>query len=198
MVATVEQRGPENVRVVNLNFPGGYGPFIVGADNEPERATYGGSIYGIVPPATPTDFVTLQGAAGKTIRLKSAIIAGTATAAANILINLIRRSAVNTAGTQTTVVGQSHDSSDPAASAVFKYATANPTGLGAGVTLHQARLNLAPAANGSVDRLMWQFTWQNDKAPLLRSASEFFAINLNGAAFPGGGALDVDLLWTEE
>ena len=69
---------------------------------------------------------------------------------------------------------------------------------GAGTMLDGCRLNLAPAANGSIDRFMFQYTWQNDKAPNLRGVAEFIGIGLNGTSMPAGGALDVALVWSEE
>lgn len=177
----------------------GNGPFIPGADNEPETATFGATLYGITPVATPTDFLLLKGAANKVVRVKEIIISGSATAASNILVNLIRRSADNTGGTRNGVSAAAHDTNDGAAAAsLFQY-TANASGLGTQVAvIHSARLNLAPAANGSIDRITWQWSWKNEKAVVLRGASDFIAINLGGAAWPAGGALDVDLTWTEE
>jgi len=196
MPAKVSAR--DGMQVLSLNGDGNP-PFTNGADNEPQRATFGAAITNITPAATPTDFLTIAGAAGKIIRVKSLMLAGVATSASNILIDLIRRSAANTGGTTVPITGRSHDTADGAASAVLAYYTANPSGLGTAVgTLHSARLNLAPAANGSIDRLQWQFTWVNDKAIVLRRATDILAINLKGAAWPAGGALDIDLEWTEE
>lgn len=196
MPATVTSR--DGIQVLSLNGDGNP-PFTNGADNEPQRATFGATISAIVPPATPTDLLTIRGAAGEVVRIKSIVIAGTATSATNIIVDMIRRSAANTGGTTVPITGRSHDLADGAANATVAYYTANASGLGTAVgTLHSARLNLAPAANGSIDRIQWQFTWVNDKAIVLRGATDILAINLRGAAWPAGGALDIDLEWTEE
>jgi hypothetical protein len=168
-------------------------------DSEPQRATYGLFVAGLAPAATPTDVIVLQGSATKVIRLKSIMIAGTATAAANVIAYLIRRSTANTGGTSTTPAGVLRDTGSDAVTATVRQYSANPSGLGTAVgTIDGGRLNLAPAANGSIDRLLFQYTWQMDQAMVLRGASEFLALNFNGAAWPAGGVLDISLMWTEE
>ncbi len=90
------------------------------------------------------------------------------------------------------------DTTDPASTAsLVHYATAGAT-AGAGAMIDGCRLNLAPAANGSIDRFLFQYTWQNDKAPNLRGVTEFLAVGLGGTSMPAGGALDVALVWSEE
>ena len=169
------------------------------ADNEPTKPTFSATLLGIVPGATPTDLLVIKGAAGKLIRLKEMIISGTATAASNVLFQLIRRSSPNSGGTNNGITPYSHDILDGVSLVTLTQYTANATGLGTAVgTLHGARLNLAPAANGSIDRLLWDWSWKNEKAILLRGASDFVALNLNGVAWPAGGVLDIDLTYTEE
>ena len=41
-------------------------------------------------------------------------------------------------------------------------------------------------------------TWLNDKAPLVRAATESLCVSLNGQSMPAGGAIDIALTWTEE
>lgn len=196
MPATVVARNTEKANYIDLSGSGS-GPFVPQSDNEPERATFGAFLSGIAPPATPTDWLYIQGSS-KVIRLKSLILAGTATAASNVIVNIFRRTAAYTGGTTTAVTTLGHDSNDGSATAAVKYFTVLPTGLGAGVLMHGGRLNLAPAANGSIDRLAFQYSWQNDKAPILRGTSQFLAINFGGIAWPAGGAIDIDMTWTEE
>lgn len=174
------------------------GPLVQSSDNEPERATYGCAVFNVTPAANPTDLIGIVGSATRTIRVKSIIVSGSATSATNIGVYLQKRTAVNTGGTSTAQTIAPHDTADGAATATVPLYTANPTGLGAGSVVHASRLNLAPAANGSIDRIFWQFTWLNDKGLVLRGSNELLMINLGGAAWPAGGALDVDLEWTEE
>lgn len=180
-------------------FPTERSPFIEQTDNEPMRATFGAFITGFTPAATPTDVLLFQGSASKVIRVKSVLLMGTATAASNIIVNLIRRSAANTGGTAVAVPAVTRDSTNDVATCTVNRYTANPSALGTAVgTIDGGRLNLAPAANGSIDRLFFQYAWQMEQAFVLRGTSEFLAINLGGAAWPSGGALDISLAWTEE
>lgn len=173
------------------------------SDNDPMRAAYAAFISGISPAATPTDVVTIQGSPTKIIRVRSLVFTGTATTASNIIINTIRRSSANTGGTSTTKPLVPRDQNDDAATAVISVYTANPTGLGtqiggASAITDGGRLNIAPAANGAIDRMSLQYSWMNDKAPILRGVNDFLCINLGGAAWPAGGLLDVNIVLTED
>lgn len=175
------------------------GAFVQISDNEGMRATYGTFIGGYAPPATPTDILTIRGTASKLVRIKGIYMSGTATAAANIQIKLIRRSAANTGGTSASAGAVPHDVSDDASAAVTALYSVLPTGLGTAVgTVHGGRLNLAPAANGSIDRLWLDFGWRNEKGIILSGTTDILALNLGGAAWPAGGLLDIDLCWSEE
>lgn len=167
------------------------------SDNDPLRATYAAFIPSFAPAATPTDIMQLTGSASKTIRLRLITVTGTATAASNIILNLVRRSTLSTgAGSTPTVV--TRDSADDAPSATLQTFSANPTlGTSAGI-FDGGRLNIAPAANGSIDRLIFQYSWYNDKAPVLRTANDAICLNLGGAAWPSGGVLDVSFVWSED
>lgn len=170
---------------------------IPAADNEPERCTYGGGVLNFTLAATPTDILTIQGAAGKIIRIKSIIINGNSATLAAYPISLIRRSTAHTGGTSTVIVAGKHDTSDPNSAAVIRYFTANAAPVGTTVaTLHVGRVIAASASN--LDRLPFQYAWQNDKAILLNGAAEFLAINMGGTALAGATTMDVDVLWTEE
>ncbi len=174
------------------------GAFVPISDIEPMRATFGAFSGNFVPAANATDVLQLIGSATKLIRLKAIYISGTATAAANIIVNIIQRSALNTGGTPVAITPGQHDANDDAAAATLQYFTANPTGLGAGKTIRGGRLNLAPAANGAIDRLLFDWSWHNDKSPLLLTAAQSICVNLGGAAVPAGGSLDISCEWTEE
>ena len=185
----------------SMSFADPLGPYRVrGADNEPERPTYRACKYGMAPGGAVSDLVLLIGATDKVIRLKQISIGGVATAATNVRIDLIKRSAVDTGGTPAAWTAVPADSQDPASSAIIRdYAGGTPAGLGTAVgTFDNIRINLGPASAGSADRAYFQYTWQNDKAIVLRGASECIALNLAGAALPAGGAVDVQFTWTEE
>ena len=180
------------------DFPGGGTYFIPAADSEPHRNTYRAFAYDLAPTGAVNDLVVLGGSATRVIRLKSVILSGTATSATNVGVYIFRRTAAYTGGTATNITRTSADTDDPASTAsLVHYAVAGAT-AGAGTMMDGCRLNLAPAANGSIDRPMLQYTWQNDKAGVLRGVTQFFGIGLNGATMPAGGRLDVSLTWTEE
>jgi len=184
-----------------LDLGDGSGSRLLVADNEPSRATYTLFIKNYTPPATPTDILTITPLAGRIARVKSLIITGTATAASNIIVQLFKRSTANTGGTSATKLGVARDSNNDLEQASVQLYSANPTALGTAINgnpMDGGRLNIAPAANGSIDRLVFQYSWLNDQANILRPNGENLALNLGGAAWPAGGALDMQLMWTEE
>lgn len=179
------------------------------ADNDPLRATYSCWIPGYTPPATPGDIVEIRGAAGKITRIRQIVLSGTATAASNILVGLIVRSAANTQTLNAAVPLITRDPNHDAATSTVKTASANPSAVGATARgagyLNGTRLNLAPAANGGIDRNFYQFSWLNDKAPMLQGANDCLYISLasstsslTGPAWPSGGVLDIDITLSEE
>ncbi|CAB4126147.1 hypothetical protein UFOVP68_10 [uncultured Caudovirales phage] len=174
------------------------GAFIPISDIEPTRATFGGFSGSFTPAALATDVFQLIGSATKLIRLKAIYISGTSTTASNIIVNIILRTAANTGGTAVAITPGRHDSNDDAVSATLQSFSANPSGLGAGATIRGGRLNLAPAANGAIDRLLFDWSWHNDKSPILQSAAQSVVVNLGGAAVPVGASLDISCEWTEE
>lgn len=188
----------DGTRYLQVDDPAGQ--FLVPlADNEPERNTYRAFLFALAPTGAVQDVLQLAGVTGKVIRLKSVIVSGTATAATNIGLYLFKRTALSTGGTPTAVTKVASDTADPAASAVLNhYAAGSATTPGAGGMIDGCRLNLAPAANGGIDRFLFQYTWLNDKAPLVRAATESLCVSLNGQSMPAGGAIDIALTWTEE
>jgi hypothetical protein len=190
-------------------FQGAPGTRVPVADNDPTRATYSCFIPAFVPAATPGDFLEIRGAAGKLTRIRQIVLTGTATAASNILLALIRRSAPDTIALNAATPLIPRDPAHDAALTTIKTASANPsavgaTALGAGFA-DGGRLNLAPAANGGIDRLAFQLSWLNDRALTLNGANDCLYISLaattsavSGPAWPAGGALDIAIWLTEE
>jgi len=188
----------DGIRSLAVVVGGGQNYYIPSADNEPERNTYRAFIYNQTFAGTATDLVILGGSANKIIRLKSIIVSGTATSASNIGLYLFKRTAAATGGTSTNITKTASSTTDPAATAsLVHYGTAAPT-VGTGTMLDGGRLNIAPAANGGIDRLILQYTWQNDKAPMCELSTEYLALGMNSVAMPSGGSLDISLAWTEE
>jgi hypothetical protein len=149
-------------------------------------------------PATPTDMVTIQGSATKTIKiLNITLMASQTTAGANSFF-LIRRSAANTGGTASTVSAGSMAAANAGATAVVKFYTVNPTGLGAANgTLDIAYLNTA-APGGAILPYQWILDSNLGQPIILSGTSDFLALNFNGATLPSGLKVALTIEWSEE
>mgnify|MGYP001615091007 FL=1 len=149
--------------------------------------------------ATPTDVVQIQGSATRTCRIKRIKIGGVATAAGNMPVQLIRRSVADSGGgtVLTPVTAGKADINDPAATAVVStIGTANPGSLGTqvGGILRNDRVQMSAASTGvAANDVIWDFSTRFDKACVLRGLADFICINLNGAAIPAGGVLDLEI-----
>jgi len=159
-------------------------------------ATFAIAAMGVTPAATPTDVVTIYGSATKTVRIKSVTVSGLATTAGSMDVSLIRRSAANTEGTASTPTPVAFDTQDAVAAATVSQYSVNPTELGAGHTFATKTLNLGVA--GAAGTITFDFATRNDKAFVLRGATQGVAINFNGLAVPDGGQISYSLEWEED
>lgn len=169
------------------------------------KATYSAAAFAVAPPATPTDFWVVIGAAGKVIRVTRLAIAGRATAATWYRLSLLKYGALFTGGTSSAITAVPHDSADTAASATVKKFSVLPT-VGAtlygaiqddDIPLNAAALTATQPFQGP-PTLLYDFTARNGKAIVLRGAAEYIALNGNGVALPTGIVLDIKVEWTEE
>lgn len=170
---------------------------------EGQRATYRYAVLGFTPVATPTAFVVIQGSATKVVRIKRIYVSGVATAAGNMPLIITRRSTAGTLGSAvlTAITGGKHDTNDAAATAVVStVGTANYTTLGtANGQLCVDRIGLAAVGTGVADSpAVYEFATRNDKAIVLRGATDFLTLEGNGAAVPAGGALDIEIETEED
>lgn len=181
------------------DFPAG--SLIPAADNDPVRGAYGFSRVGYTTiAANPTDVFTIQGSASKTIRIRQLQVSGYATAAGSCGLNIIRRSSANSGGTSTVQTAGQRDTADDAPTATLLLYSANPTSLGTSLgVIDGSRMGLVASSGASqVDRLNFQYSWLNEKAPTLRGVNDFIALNFGGNALPAGTVLDIAAWWTEE
>lgn len=147
--------------------------------------------------ATPTDALIIQGSATKTVRVKRIKITGQATAQGAMPVQLVRRSTAGTLGSAvlTALTAAKHDTGDATATAVVStVGTANygTVGTTAG-TLEVGRLGMSALATGTAgdgQSVVWDYSTRMDKAMVLRGATDFLAVNFNGAAIPSGGVVD--------
>ena len=186
----------------NGNAPqsaGNDGTILAISTNSP-KATFKYTAIDITPVATATDVLVLKGSASKIVRVTRACILGSATAASIYDLYLVKRSTVNTGGTSTAPTPTSSDSADAAATATLALYTANPSALGTGSTLEATKVYLpagaTPASAGAVREYF--FGTRNDKAPVLRGATESIAFNFAGQAVPAGASLYMVIEWTED
>lgn len=164
------------------------------------RQTYSAAVTALSPASSATDFITLTGAAGKTIRLTRAECSGISTANATATVNAVIRSTANSAGTSSAMTAVPHDSGNAAASGTALSYTANPTtGTLVGI-IRSGKLttNTAATSTVAVSPLVWTFGEADQQEVALRGTGEVFALNANGASFTSGASLNCSITWTEE
>jgi hypothetical protein len=169
---------------------------IAAHNSEGTKATYSCGVIGYAAYATPTDLLTLVGSGTKVVRVTRVAVSAFATAAITEALQLIKRTAANTGGTASQPSIAQHDSNDGVPTAVVNLYSVVPSGLGAGVNVRAQEINLgATGAGGSV---IWDFTVRNGKGIVLRGVAQCLALNWDGAAWPSGGTMAIDVEWTEE
>lgn len=166
-------------------------------------ATYHAGVVGFTPAASATDFVTLVGSATSVVRVKSLECTGTSTANGSTGVRVVRRTTADTGGTAVAMPVFQSDTTDPTASAVASYWTANAATLGTLVANSMFRAGILSTVNPSTvtvestPMLSWNFGGNNDKEIVLRGVAQVLALNANATSFASGAALTCDLEWTE-
>lgn len=195
---------------------------VILADPDPRYAPYGwanpppvriagpGMTYTLCIPslslaATATDFFVIAAGASKLIRLERLRISGSATAAAMITIDGIKRTALNSGGTSTAQGGftANHNVTNITTTATAITYTANPASLGAGNRVARRANWFIPAVGTPAlnDELVWDWGPPWGEEVVLRGDSpnvERFALNFGGAAVPAGLSLNLWLTYAEE
>jgi hypothetical protein len=152
--------------------------------------------------ANPTDVACIWGSATKTIRVTHLRVYASATTAGQMIMQIVKRSAVNSGGTFTATTIVPHDTLVTSVSATNTIYTANPTTLGATVgSVETAILDFgAGAAGPPFDR---QFGADNDEPIVLRGIGQGLCIDLSGGVIPSGTApgspiFSFSAIYTEE
>ena len=170
------------------------------------QATYSASSGAFASALLATDIFTISGSATKTVKIQRIILTADQTTASVVVVNLVKRSALDTAGTSTTLTAVPYSSASAAATAVVKSYTANPTALGASVgNVSSDKLVITNStggglANQSAGGLRYEWSWGdgNQTQPIvLLTAAENLAINLGGVTVVGG-SFNIVVEWTEE
>lgn len=141
-----------------------------------------------IPPATPTDMITIVGSSTKTIRIKRIILTPSQTTLGRNRIFITKRSSDNVGGTFTNSTIVPTNSTFPLPTANIRQYTVNPTLLGNTVGNVRADLVLTPALTSvvnSIYELDFTNNGVNNGIDLIGS-NEILSVNLNGVALPAG------------
>lgn len=168
-------------------------------DQEKNLPTYRASTAagGIALVASATDVAILPGNATNTVYVTKIIISGVETTAGQVLVNVIKRSAANTAGSSAAMTAVPLDSADAAASSAPLSYTGNPTpGATVGI-VDSSYVPFAPAATGT-SLCTYTFNFgERGKGVKLSGTAQGLAVNMNGVTVTGGNAV-VTFEWREE
>ena len=168
---------------------------------QPSIPTYSASFSGALTATTATDIFTITGSATKTIKILDIFISGIQSTASAAIVNLIKRSTANTAGTSTIPSTIPYDSADASATAVVRAYTTNPTlGTQVGTTPFKTirkEIPTAGFANSDYAPTVFDFSKAPTRPVILRGISEVFAINLASQSI-AGNSFNISITWTEE
>ncbi|HET8911889.1 MAG TPA: hypothetical protein VFN23_10520 [Ktedonobacteraceae bacterium] len=181
-------------------------PIIGPTDGQKATFVFSRSTFAIA--ATPTDIAIINGSSsGKIVRITRIEIDALCTAptASALEVQLIKRTSANSGGTTTgSPAGVAYDSNDGSPTAQVLCYTGNPSGLGtsAGIVRDGKIVPvLSPFTATDFpqhDKLIWDFGNRPEKALVLNSATEGYAINLAGATIPAGLSMGISIEVTEE
>ena len=168
------------------------------SNGESLKATYSVAAAAYAGYASATDIACLVNSTTRIGRLVRVGVSGRATAATAFDILLIKRAALDTGGTPTTLTNGPHDSLDAASSlAAVTYAAA-PTITSTVATLRAQQTILIPAGTAAAyNPVEFLFGVTNDKSILLRQ-NQAACLNMNSVSAPAGMALNIEWKWTEE
>jgi hypothetical protein len=153
------------------------------------------------PPATPSDTAGICGSGTKVIRVFSAKLSGTATAATVSRFVLLKRSTASSpfSVTDTAVA---HDSNDAACTATVGHYTANPASPGTLIGNVRSDFLLLPATGSVASQDVYEgfpdSAYIGMKPVTLRGTGQCLYFNFAGAALPAGSSWSADFTWTEE
>jgi len=178
---------------------------VSGAGLDTGLHTYRAAGTGYAGYATPTDMLTIRGAANKLVLVTAFLMQIQSTAAALQTLYFIRRSTLNTGGTSTQPSAVKFDSASPAAAAqvdlysVIPDALGDSAGtLGIGLVASTTIAN-APSTNNvhTASALLLPGNVGDLRRPITLRENECLCINYNGAALTAGFAATWLVEWAE-
>lgn len=172
------------------------------------RVTYSAGFTGLVPAASATDIVCIAGSASKIVRLREVVLSGSAGTLVTTPILLIRRAAVNTAGTAAGTTANpanaitKRDTQNGTATATLISYTANPTITDSAGTIFAASSLTLPVTSAGTVSAPFRMNFIEDvsnllQSPALRGAAQQICVNLGGVSV-SSGVLNGHIVWTEE
>jgi hypothetical protein len=161
--------------------------------------TYSAALNAITPAATPTDWLTLQGATGVVARLLYLRLQYRATLGAQYRVQARRYSTLFSGGTPVVVTPLTNDSGDPANSCVLQtWAGGLPTIGGTPIAFEDDSINAGVLGTPIwAYRYEYDYTKPNAKAIYIRTAAQYISLWSNAVALPGGSVFDVKIMWSE-
>lgn len=166
--------------------------------------TYSVGVPGYAAYATPTDLMGICGSSTKTIAIFQFFIGIRSTAAASAEVDFVRRSAVDTGGTPSTLTGGRMDSNDPLQTASLTSFGAAPSlgTLNEVVYKNQVSSTVLTGAGGNAS-LINMSTGGSSALPdtgkplTLHGVNDCVYANFAGAALPSGFVASINLRWSE-
>jgi hypothetical protein len=165
------------------------------------KASYRATVIPFSPASTPSDIISINGSATKTIRVLRMTLNCTQTTTGISDWYVLKRSTANTATTPTVVTPTANDSNYDVATATVKRYVTNPSALGTFVG-NYAIVNVlsppvAPAGTSATAYVPYLFDWTNNPI-VLRGADEGLHLNFNDVSRPAGLQVNCIIEWTEE
>lgn len=148
------------------------------------------------PGPTPQDVFTILGSATKRVEVSRIAITTVQTTAGMNAWSLVKRSTANTGGTSAIVTAVPTDDSYPAATAVVRQYTANPT-LGTTLgNLWTGRVG-SPVPNSAVLGPIERVLFEGDVRVTLTGVTDVLAWNFGGVVLPAGLSVQASVWWNE-
>lgn len=172
--------------------------FTLAYDNSTMKPSYSASSAFTPTGTSATDVCTISGSATKNVRVRRIFFNGLATTAVSVPIGIIKRSTADSAGTAVTLTNVPYDSAFPAATAVAKSYTANPT-LGTAVGfVADPYFSVGNLTTGGAQPFPSVMIYGELGSPIvLRGVAQSVVVNLNAASLSGIVA-SCTFEWTEE
>ena len=163
----------------------------------PEKFTYSGATGNFSSAASATDIFEIKGATSKKIQVLSVVLSASQTTGGQVVVDLLKRSTANTAGTAVATTKVPHNTAYAASTATVQHYTANPT-TGSLVGKVASNKVYVPATTEVIQPFVeWNFELMFGAPIILMDATQSLVVNLGGVTVTGG-SFNVTVTWIEE